>query len=190
MPKKGRKAGNNTLKTITQEQLELAQEKVAKIDLNPIKFKLMDAEAEGWSREFVDQVEEEYRRFLVLNILFPEEPIVCSTTVDKFWHQHILDTMKYPEDCEQLFGYFLHHFPYFGMRGESDAQNLQSSFEATKLIYKATFKAQMPEVIAADCNTCGAGSCAGDGSPGSSCSGRAPTTKTEVLMTDIRPTLN
>jgi hypothetical protein len=33
----------------------------------------------------------------------------------------------------------MHHFPYFGMRGDADAQNLQSSFETTKALYAAAF---------------------------------------------------
>ncbi len=41
---------------------------------------------------------------------------------------HILDTRKYAADCETTFGYFLHHFPYLGLRGEEDAQALQAAF--------------------------------------------------------------
>src|SRR5690242_1679833 len=37
------------------------------MDLDPIKFKLMDREeGQGWSREQVDRVEKGYRRFLKL----------------------------------------------------------------------------------------------------------------------------
>jgi hypothetical protein len=35
--------------------------------------------------------------------------------------------MKYAEDCQNVFGYFLHHFPYFGMRGEEDAADLKAA---------------------------------------------------------------
>src|SRR5688572_19376486 len=88
------------------------------LDLEPIKFKLMDPdEGKGWSRETAEHMEGEYKKFLTLLVKYPEATIAPSKDVDAFWHGHILDTMKYAEDCERVFGYFLHHFPYFGMRG-------------------------------------------------------------------------
>ena len=41
--------------------------------------------------------------------------------MDAFWHQHILDTVAYQRDTVQIFGYFLHHFPYFGIWAAKDA---------------------------------------------------------------------
>jgi hypothetical protein len=99
------------------------------LDLDPIKVKLMNkAEGHGWTRAQADQNELEYKRFLALLAKYPDQSIAPTTEVDKFWHGHILDTMKYAEDCDNVFGYFLHHFPYFGMRGEEDAANLVSAF--------------------------------------------------------------
>ena len=46
---------------------------------------------------------------------------------------------KYVEDCDNLVGYFLHHYPYFGMNGERDAQNLSDAFKETKQLYKKHF---------------------------------------------------
>jgi hypothetical protein len=110
------------------------------LDLDPIKFKLMDPEeGQGWSREFVDRMAIEYKRLLTLSVKYPEETIAPSKDVDKFWHGHILDTMKYAEDCQNVFGYFLHHFPYFGMRGEEDAANLTEAGETTNRLYKKEF---------------------------------------------------
>src|SRR5882672_11748132 len=101
---------------------------IDRLDLDCIRLKLMDhEEGHGWSREYADAMEIAYRRFLALMTKFPEETIAPTKDIDKFWHGHILDTIKYAEDCEQVFGYFLHHFPYFGMRGEQDAKNLQAA---------------------------------------------------------------
>ncbi len=98
------------------------------ISLEPIKFKLMDKEeGEGWSLYKVDMLEKWYKRFLYLCAKYPEKSIVPTKEIDKFWHYHILDTGKYEADCQQAFGYFLHHFPYFGMRGEDDAKQLTES---------------------------------------------------------------
>ena len=115
------------------------------LDLEPIKFKLMDTEeGQGWSREYVDQMEIAYRRFLTLSVKYSEETIAPSKDVDKFWHGHILDTMKYAEDCQNVFGYFLHHFPYFGMRGEEDAANLAEAGRTTKRLYEQEFGEAVP----------------------------------------------
>src|SRR5712692_3272949 len=110
------------------------------LDLEPIEFKLMDAEeGQGWPREYVEQMAIAYKRFLTLSVKYPEETIAPSKDVDKFWHGHILDTMKYVEDCQNVFGYFLHHFPYFGMRGEEDAANLAEAGKTTNRLYEKEF---------------------------------------------------
>ncbi len=109
---------------------------VEALDLGPIKFKLMDEkDGEGWSFERVNLVEKEYRRFLILN-RDSQGTVVPSKEIDKFWHYHILDTAKYAEDCNAIFGKFLHHFPYFGLRGDEDAANLKAAFEQTKIEYE------------------------------------------------------
>lgn len=110
------------------------------LDLDPIKLKLMDPEeGQGWSREYVERMETAYKRFLILMVKFPRETIAPTKDVDKFWHAHILDTMKYAEDCESVFGYFLHHFPYFGMRGEADAADLRAAADKTDALYEREF---------------------------------------------------
>ncbi|MEC5162920.1 MULTISPECIES: glycine-rich domain-containing protein [unclassified Janthinobacterium] len=113
---------------------------IANLDLDPIKVKLMHQESgEGWSLEKVNAVEFEYRRFLHLMKIFPSEATAPLFDVDTFWHYHILDTMKYAVDCEEVFGYFLHHFPYVGLRGEADLEAHQRVGERMKELYEQTF---------------------------------------------------
>lgn len=113
---------------------------ISDIDLEPIKVKLMHKESgEGWSLEKVNAVEFEYRRFLHLMKLFPTEQTAPLFDVDTFWHYHILDTQKYAVDCQQVFGYFLHHFPYIGLRGEDDATAHQRVGERMRELYESTF---------------------------------------------------
>src|ERR1700719_1228582 len=89
------------------------------LDLSNVRLKLADPEEGlGASADQLDLMEQEYRRFLALHLAHPEAEIVPSKIVDQIWHQHILDTYAYHEDCERIFGFYLHHFPYFGMRGE------------------------------------------------------------------------
>nr|WP_315394262.1 glycine-rich domain-containing protein-like [uncultured Duganella sp.] len=110
------------------------------LDLDPIKVKLMHKESgEGWSPERANAVEFEYRRFLTLMKKFPNEQTAPLVDVDTFWHYHILDTMKYAADCEAVFGYFLHHFPYVGMRGEADEAELARIGRRMKELYEAEF---------------------------------------------------
>lgn len=115
------------------------------LDLGPIKFKLMDPEeGQGWSREYVESMEIAYKRFLTLLVKYPDRAIAPTKDIDKFWHGHILDTMKYAEDCQRVFGFFLHHFPYFGMRGEQDAKNLAEAGDAMAALYESEFGEPMP----------------------------------------------
>lgn len=110
------------------------------LDFEMIKIKLMDVEeGEGWTRGYADQVDLEYRKFLALTKAYPELAIVPSGPVDKFWHNHILDTQRYGPDCEKIFGFFLHHFPYFGMRGAEDLSNLNTSWKNTIDAYRRHF---------------------------------------------------
>jgi hypothetical protein len=113
---------------------------IAALDLQPISTRLMHPEAgEGWSPEKTCAVELEYRRFLYLMKLFPNEPTAPVVDVDTFWHYHILDTAKYAADCKQTFGYFLHHNPYIGLRGEGDEEVLHYYGERMRELYVETF---------------------------------------------------
>ena len=120
----------------TREMIEA----IEALDLGPIKFKLMHpGEGEGWTRAFVEHMETQYRRYLTLVAKYPREAIAPDREVDRFWHAHILDTRKYIDDCERVFGYYLHHFPYFGMRGADDAAALTRAGERTRELYEAEF---------------------------------------------------
>ena len=122
---------------------------VMALDLDPIKLKLMHVESgEGWSRDKANAVEKEYRRFLCLMKLYPDEDTAPLVDVDTFWHYHILDTMKYAADCEQAFGYFLHHYPYVGLRGEDDEQFRVDSGERMRTLYERTFGDAYPAGLA------------------------------------------
>lgn len=149
------------MKTLTDRDSNQLRRAIDALDLDPIKVKLMDPEeGEGWSRTQVDRVERLYKRFLFMSVT-QSTPIVPTKEIDKFWHTHILDTRKYARDCEVTFGFFLHHFPYFGMRGEQDAQNLVDAFAQTQEIYLRVFGE--PYVPMAGCSPGDCGNCGGSG---------------------------
>jgi len=107
---------------------------IAALDLEPIAFKAcMD---EGWEIEKVDRITLDYRCFLQAVRNAPDELLAPSKDVDLFWHHHILDTRKYIEDCQNLFGKYIHHFPYSGIRGDKDALEQDERFQRSqRLMY-------------------------------------------------------
>lgn len=110
------------------------------IDLSNIRMKMADPEeGAGLTERELDVMEAEYRRFLALHLAYPDADIVPCKLVDEMWHRHILDTIAYRQDCDALFGRFLDHFPYFGMRGEDDAQALQDAYGETLGRYRAAW---------------------------------------------------
>ncbi len=146
---------------IRPQPKEVMLEKSAKLDLRPIAYKLMNPDrGEGWTKERVIEAVGTYRKLLVLNGMFPERPIVPTHDVDEVWHTHVQDTAKYRVDCDYLFGAFFDHFPYFGLRGEEDAQRLTESFIQTRKLYIEVFgfdpyeKADHTECDSRSCNSC------------------------------------
>lgn len=145
------------------------------------------AEGEGWSQHLINEVERQYRQFLKLSAL-PGPVVVPTKLIDVFWHAHILDTRKYAEDCDQIFGRFLHHFPYFGMRGEQDRENLQKSFLDTLRRVEEVFGAgwhTVSQESSGICTSCGTSDCAPDPSCGSD---PTPGVHYDVVQSHLRPT--
>lgn len=125
---------------------------IAGINLEMVKMKMQETdEGAGWTIEQCESAEIEYKRFLHLNMMFPKHAIVPNKIMDTVWHYHILDTRAYCKDSDRVFGGYFHHFPYFGMRGEDDKRNLESSFEITKGLYLQTFKEPMVRDEHSDC---------------------------------------
>ena len=69
-----------------------------------------------------------------------------SEEVDEFWHNHILDTRKYKQDCEQIFGFYLEHYPYFGIDGKTNRQDLDNAFAVVQRLHHQEFGDYIYEV--------------------------------------------
>jgi hypothetical protein len=135
-----------TVHTLSEEQ----NATLNALDLSLIAMKLMDPqEGEGWNSRQCAEVSEEYRRFLAMHLLFPNEEIVPNLAIDTMWHYHILDTAAYQRDCLAIFGEMLHHYPYFGMHGSEDEVQFVSAFDRTRMLYETTFGKSMdgPEYL-------------------------------------------
>lgn len=100
--------------------------RLARLDFSMLKRKLQ--EEAGWTAEKGEETEVLYRHFLALNWRYPDQKICPNGPIDEFWHAHIVDTRAYAADCKAVFGRFLHHYPYFGMRGHDDELALQRTF--------------------------------------------------------------
>jgi hypothetical protein len=110
------------------------------LDLSDVRMKLADPEeGPGLAREQIDLMEREYRKFLAIQVMHPDAVIVPCKIVDEMWHRHILDTAAYREDCEVIFDRFLDHYPYFGMRNEAEAEELDDAYAATLDLYREAF---------------------------------------------------
>lgn len=122
------------------------------LDFSRIKHKLMvNDEGDMWTYEQCELAEREYKRFLTLIKLNPKRQIVPTKLMDKFWHQHILDTAAYYRDCMETFGFFIHHFPYFGIYGTEDKEKLDLAFEDSKQLYYQCFGEEMQNPVASRC---------------------------------------
>lgn len=115
------------------------------LDLESVKVRAMDPElGEGWTREYADSVALAYKHFLIIAVKNQEsaEEILPSKDVDEFWHTHILQTMKYADDCQKVFGTFLHHNPHIGKLSEGDLRHRDELAEKTKRFYETEFGPQ------------------------------------------------
>ncbi len=52
-----------------------------------------------------------YRNYLALCKMYPGKPLMPCEDIDLIWHQHILNSQHYMDDCDSYLGYYLHHNP-------------------------------------------------------------------------------
>jgi len=124
--------------TDTSPSLEQAKEYIYSVDFSNIINKMV--KHQGWLRKDAEKVSGMYRNFLYLNKKYGDQyKLPPSEEIDDFWHNHILDTKKYQQDCLSIFGAYLNHYPYFGIDDSSDSCSLKSAFEITNTLYKQEY---------------------------------------------------
>lgn len=157
-------------------------EKVNSIDMSAIAYKLAHQdETRNWNEFKIKDQIDLYRKFLVLTAVKADVQIVPTKEIDRVWHCHILDTIKYTADCMYIFGHYVHHFPYFGLRGEQDFEQLQASFHNTANLFENHFG--INNYTSKSLTECGCADC-GDG--------QASTVKkftSESILADSNPLL-
>jgi hypothetical protein len=128
----------------TGKPLELVIDAVQALDLESVKIRVMDPDlGEGWTRDYADSVERAYKNYLTMLAKYPDdaEDILLSKDVDEFWHTHILQTIKYHEDCEAMFGKYLHHAPHIGELTSEDMERREAQAGKTQRLYEREFGA-------------------------------------------------
>jgi hypothetical protein len=127
---------------LTNRPVEQVIAAIHALDLESVKVRMMDPElGEGWTREYAEGIEQGYRNYLTMLAKYQDhaEDILLSKDVDEFWHTHILQTIKYSEDCERVFGTYLHHNPHVGERKPEDLQKRAALAEKTRRLYRQEF---------------------------------------------------
>ena len=96
---------------------------IQNLDLSTVRERLL--QKKGWTAEYADRLIEEYREYLALFYFHPGEELVPPTQdLDDVWHEHILDTRRYAEDCRMVFGRFIHHVPGLEQGTDRHAEGL------------------------------------------------------------------
>lgn len=87
-----------------------------------------------WHKEYAYQVAREYGRFMKLR----NESDQCSPSddIDKFWHQHILNTALYTEYCQKRFKRLVNHNPEDAYDQSKRRQRIKNSLTAYKRIFQ------------------------------------------------------
>jgi hypothetical protein len=130
---------------LTAKPVEQVVSAIQALDLESVKLRVMDAElGEGWTREYADCIESAYKNYLTMVVKYQDEAedILPSKDVDEFWHTHILQTMKYADDCQAVFGTFLHHNPHVGKLSQADLDKRVEHAEKTRQFYEREFGTQ------------------------------------------------
>ncbi|OGT45726.1 MAG: hypothetical protein A3E83_04640 [Gammaproteobacteria bacterium RIFCSPHIGHO2_12_FULL_41_20] len=118
--------------------LEQAKQYIYSIDFSMIIQKMVNHD--GWCESDAVKTADLYRNFLYLNKKYATETILPpSQDVDEFWHYHILDTKKYIQDCENIFGGYFHHYPYLIIDHQLDQHGLSQAFMRTQTLHIEEF---------------------------------------------------
>ena len=115
----------------------LKWQEIKSLDLTTVKEKLRSKKGRLWKwRNRLDMLEAEYKQFLYLIYKNPGKTIVpWSQDMDDLWHEHILDTNRYAQDCQTIFGRFIHHDPNLAKGSTKQV----AAFSETKRLYNEAF---------------------------------------------------
>src|SRR5258706_4006277 len=127
---------------LTDRPIEQVLAGIQRLDRESVKSRSTDPKlGEGWTREHADSIEVAYKNYLTMLVKYQDdaEDILLAEDVDEFWHTHILQTIKYTDDCEAVFGKYLHHTPHIGEVTTADLEKRTALAEKTRRLYEREF---------------------------------------------------
>lgn len=125
--------------------LEAAKNYISLLDFKEVIKKLV--QHEGWLEKDAKAISEIYKNYLFLKKKYGKEhELPPSDEIDIFWHNHILDTKKYRYDCQNIFGEYFDHYPYYGIDEKSNLKDLQKAFSKMQELYKIEYGMQLKRI--------------------------------------------
>lgn len=110
----------------------------------------------GWPSDKVIEMESLYKKWLILHAVYDKNVVLApNKELDEYWHCHILDTRKYMDDCQLVFGKYLHHYPYFGLTEVETQAFLDEAYALTQKLFLKHFGHKLTGKF----NKCAATSC-------------------------------
>jgi hypothetical protein len=106
--------------------------------MNLDKIILQVQKHHNWTLDYSIKVSNEYTKFMFLRS--KNNKLSPSNEIDKFWHQHILNTNHYYNFCTENFGKFIHHDPE---DANDQIKRIERLNETTKN-YKDLYKSNPP----------------------------------------------
>ena len=118
---------------------ELAIQQIQSLNLTRVINKLVNVA--GWLKDDAETTAKLYQNYLILLKRYRNEysNLPPSEDIDEFWHNHILDTEAYIEDCKKIFGRYLHHNPFDGSGDKTEQENFHKAFEITQALHLQEF---------------------------------------------------
>ena len=118
---------------------------INQIDFNHVIHKM--AEKSMWSLKSAKAASEQYKRFLFLQYQYGKHySLAPSQEMDEFWHQHILFTQQYQNDCQRIFGHYFHHSPTLKSASSTVHATMHKNFETTQVLYYREFGEYINEI--------------------------------------------
>jgi hypothetical protein len=98
-----------------EEYVQHGLKNLREFDLTPVTERVERRRDTGDST--AEELEDKFKKFTLMTLKErgpdddPDKEIAPSDALDEYWHEFLLDTRRYHEYCDYVFGYFMHHNP-------------------------------------------------------------------------------